>query len=898
MASVPPSGAANFAQALQLHQQGDLPAAAALYEAIIALDAAHFDALHLLGVIAAQSDDPVRALELIDRALAVDAAPAQAHYHRALALRDLGRNTEAVAAFTDVLSRDPGHTEAWLHQAETLQALGRHTEALQGYDRAVSLSGGNTDMLFARGVLLQHLQQQTDALADYDRVLALQPDFAGALNNRALALQALQRPLEALAAFDRLLALAPTHAPAHLGRAATLAGLRRHDDALAAYEKALALDEASAQAWFEHGVLLQGQGRHAAALASYARALALHPGFAEALNNRAQALLAQGQFEPALAACDEAIAARADFAEAHCNRGLALGALGRHAEALTSHEQAIALRPDYTEARFNRGHELLELRRLPEALQSCEEAVALETRNPQYLYGLGAVLHRMERIGDALDAYDAALAQKPDYLPALANRAAALRALGRFAEAAACLTRMLEIDPAHPHALGDRLFAQLSVCDWNAYDAARGRLRSEIVAGHLADTPFSHLAITASAAEQRACARLYAAPIRAAAQPPCFARHQHERIRLAYVAADLGLQPVSSLMAELLEQHDRRRFEVTAITLRASGDGAFERRIRAALDHCIDASAMDEERIAALMREREIDIAVDLIGYAHHSRSDLYAHRPAPVQAAYLGYTGTLDMDCMDYLIADAVAIPSYAARHYAEALVHLPATFMPRDTGVQAAPTPTRPDAGLPERSFIFGCFNRAYKLNPPMFDVWMRLLKRVPRSVLWLADPGEPARGNLRREAGVRGVEPARLVFAPRVARVEDHLGRLALTDLFLDTLPCNAHATASDALWAGVPLITCTGEAYASRVAASLLNAAGLPELVTGNLRDYEALALSLAGDPARLREMRERLTRQRETGQLFSTPRLRDSLELAYQRMVERNRQGLPPESFAV
>jgi predicted O-linked N-acetylglucosamine transferase (SPINDLY family) len=375
-------------------------------------------------------------------------------------------------------------------------------------------------------------------------------------------------------------------------------------------------------------------------------------------------------------------------------------------------------------------------------------------------------------------------------------------------------------------------------------------------------------------------------------------RYRHERIRLAYVSADLGFHPVSYLLAELFEIHDRRQFELTAVALRPPGATAFDARVHAAFDRFIDASALSDLEIARLMHEHEVDLAIDLMGYTGQTRIGIFAHRPAPVQVAYLGYAGTLATGYIDYLIADPTVIPAAVAAHYSEQVVHLPHTMMPRDRSVVPAQAPTRKDAGLPERGFVFCCFNNAYKLNPPVFDVWMRLARAVPDSVLWLTDPGAEGRKNLVREAKQRGLDGRRLIFAGRTAKVEDHLARIALADLFLDTLPYNAHTTASDALWMGVPLLTCTGEAFASRVAASLLAAAGLPKLITKNLNEYEALALRLAGDPVQMARLRARLAASRAGGQLFDTASFCRSLEQAYVHMHERNAQGLAPAAFAV
>ena len=921
-----------FEQALSLHQQGDLAGARALYQEILAQDAGHFDALHLLGVIAAQSGDPARAAELIGRALAVDAKPPAAHYHYGLALRDLGRQQEALAAFGAVLARDPAHLEAWISQAETLQALQRHAEAAQGYDHALALQPDHAQARFARGILLQHLQRHQEALADYTRVLELQPDFPGAINNRALTLQAMQRHAEALDGFDHLLLLAPEHAPAHYARGLSLAALQRHEEALNAFDRALALQddlvEAHAQrgrslrvlgqaeaalaayaqlleryprhaeGWFEHGSILQILHRDAQALASLDRALAIRPDFAEARVNRALALLALKRPEEALADSERALALRPDLPDAHSSRGLILGALKRHAEALDCYEHALRLRPDHAESHANRGHELERLHRLPEALVSFEHALALEPRNPDYLYGRGAVLHLMERHTAALACYDEALSIAPEHTASLANRGNVLRSLKRFSDAVLSYARLLEITPDHPYAMGHLLHAQLQGCDWSGWSRAAD-IEARVAAGMLADLPFQFLSVRDSAPLQQRCARLNVADAFPVASPLWRGeRFRHKRVRLAYVSGDFGFHPVAHLMAELFETHDRSRFEVTAISIRAPGNAPFEERVQRAFEHFTDASAYDDMQVAKLLREQEIDIAVDLMGHTNLPRAGIFARRPVPVQVSYLGYAGTQGMPYMDYLITDATAVPNALARYYDEQLVYVPDSFMPRDTTVQVGAAPTRAAAGLPEHGFVFCCFNSAYKLNPPVFDVWMRILRKLPGSVLWLTDPGAAARENLVREASRRGVTSERLVFASKISAIEGHLARVSLADLFLDTLPYNAHTTASDALWAGVPLLTCAGEAFASRVAASLLCAAGLPELITRNLAEYEALALRLASLPPELAQLRARLSQRRSERSLFPTVSLCRHLEAAFERMHERSQQGLPPEGFSI
>jgi predicted O-linked N-acetylglucosamine transferase (SPINDLY family) len=790
--------------------------------------------------------------------------------------------------------------------------------------------------LFSRALLLQAQGRLEEALADYEAAAAIEPGFAGAVNNHAVVLQALGRHEQALESFARLLALAPDHAPAQLARGRSFEALGRAQEASAAYtlalqlqpdyadarlaqarllraqgevEAALALCLAAAttpgadaatriQAWMEHGDSLQARQAHEAALESYAQVLALQPGMAAAHNNRALSLLALGRMSEALAAAAQAAAAQPALPEAQLTLGLAHAALEQHEEALASYRRALDLRPDYTDALVNSAHELEVLGRLPEALACHDRGLALAPDSTAFLYGRGAVLQMMERHAEALVCYERVLQSEPAHVEALSNRAWALRKLGRAQEAASAYAHLLALAPGRAYAAGDLLHMQLQGCEWSSYGAAQ-RIEEEIAAGRPADSPFQFLSVSASASLQLQCARMHAARTFAPSRALwCGEPYTHDRIRVAYVTPDLSFHPVSYLTAALFEDHDRARFEISAVSLRPLGNGGFDRRMRAAFEHFIDASALSDLDIARLIRAREIDIAVDLMGYTSVPRAGIYMHRAAPVQAAWLGYAGTLGSGHMDYLIADAVAIPPGSVRHYAEQVVHLPGTFMPRDPTLPAGVASTRAAAGLPAQGFVFCCFNNSYKLNPPVFDVWMRLLRQVPDSVLWLSEPAARARENLLREAAARGVAPQRLVFAPRTAAIADHVARIALADLFLDTLPYNAHTTASDALWAGVPVLTCAGEAMASRVAASLLREAGLDGLITSNLADYEALAVRLAREPGQLAALRHELAQRRASGELFNAARLCRHLESAFGIMHGRRRQGLAPAGFAV
>lgn len=543
--------------------------------------------------------------------------------------------------------------------------------------------------------------------------------------------------------------------------------------------------------------------------------------------------------------------------------------------------------------------------------------------------GLGDALYGLRRYRKAVACYDKALSFVDHDMITWKRRTAAFWAAGgradlaesppdprdatawaihgerlfglqRFAEATDASDRALSLDPDNLVAHRVGIIARLCVCDWRRRETDESRVASEIRAGHQILGPFWHRAISDSEADSLMLARLCGSVLMRPLTPLYRGeRHSHDRIRLAYCSTDFRDHVVAEVMAGCFEHHDRSRFETVAIALGPDDGSATRRRIAAAFDQFLDVQALSDLAVARLMRELEIDIAIDLNGYSGDRRTGIFAHRPAPVQATFQGYAGTMGLPFFDYIIADSVVIPPEHRVYYSEQVVYLPHTYMPYDRNRPiAARTPTRAEAGLPMTGFVFACHHNDYKINPEIFDVWMRLLKQVEGSVLWLRSLNPWAMINLRREANARGVAPDRIVFAPRVPSGADHLARLRLADLFLDTRPYNAHATACDALWVGVPVVTCPGNTFASRVAASVLHAVGLPELVTVSLAEYEALVLALARDPERLARIKTKLTHNRDVEPLFDTARFTRDLEAAYMGMWNRMQEGLPPASFSV
>jgi predicted O-linked N-acetylglucosamine transferase (SPINDLY family) len=664
--------------------------------------------------------------------------------------------------------------------------------------------------------------------------------------------------------------------------------------------QAAALGEDTA-AWLRAGVQYHQAGRLAEAEACYRRVLAAQPDNVAAFYSRGNALCDLERYEEAVECYCRALVLKPDFAEAFNNRGDALYELKRFGEALESCDRALALKPDLAEAFNNRGLALHELKRFEEALASYERALALKPGFAKAFHNRGNALLELKRFGEALASYEKALALKPDYAKAFNNRGIALGELKRFEEALESYEKALALKPDMANALSGEILCANTICDWGRKAALSARAIQRITEHGSYDLPFSLLGYSGDPSLQLQCAQNFtASKFPSLPRPMCRGTPwRHEKLRIAYLSADFRGHPVAYLIAELIERHDRSRFEVIALDFSEDDGSEMRGRITSAFDRIVDVRTTSDLAAAELLHSLEADIAIDLMGHTKDSRPGILAHRPAPVQVSYLGYPGTTGTPFIDYIIADKTVAPFEHQPFYTEKIVHLPDCFLVSDsTRTIAEGTPTRHEAGLPEHGFVFCCFNHNWKITPEVFDVWMRLLREVDGSVLWLRADNEGAERNLRREAQARGIDPARLVFAPPVPASEDHLARHRLADLFLDTPRYNAHTTANDALWAGMPMVTQLGEAFAGRVAASLLNAIGLPELVTHTLPDYEALALRLAREPALLDLFRTRLNANRFTHALFDADRFRRSIEEAYLRMHEIYQRGEPPRSFEI
>jgi protein O-GlcNAc transferase len=788
-------------------------------------------------------------------------------------------------------------------RANELFRGGRLAEAEALYRQVLQQEPASLEARHMLGMLLIQTGRPDAAGEEFRVVVEARPDAAEAWSHLALALHLTKRHDEALAGFDKAIALKPAQPDALNNRGNLLSDLGRHAEALASYDQALALRPQNLQALGNRGGALADLGRHAEALVAYERALALAPDHPELLDQQGSVLAKLSRFDEALASYVKAIMARPDYAPAHYHRGNVLASLKRYAQALASYEKAIALAPDYAEALDNRGNALATLKRHEEALASYDQALALSPHSVATLTNRGTAFKALKRFEEALKDYDAALELAPDAAETLYNRGNLLKETKHYAEALACYEKARALAPDHPDALGF-IDAALHTCDWRRSEGAVEAVAAELARGRSCVTPFTMLGLCDDPALHLQCARSYVASLAAAPEPLRKGEGRRpEKLRIAYLSADFQAHATAFLIAELIERHDRSRFEIHAISFGRDDGSEMRARLVRAFDRFHDVSRMSDEAAARLIADLAIDIAVDLKGYTQDARPEILRYRPAPLQVSYLGFPGTMGGDFIDYVIADPVVLPLAEATHYCEAIVHLPDCYQPNDAKRPMANPLSegekevgRAEVGLPPQGFVFCSFNNNYKITPAIFDIWMRLLAGVPGSVLWVLRDNPWAEANLRREAQARGVTAERIVFAERVP-LAAHLARHALADLFLDTLPYGGHTTASDALWAGLPVLTCQGRAFAARVAASLLRAVGLPELICQSLAEYEAAALRLATDRGALWAVRKKLAQMRSTGPLFDTERYRRHLEAAFTRMWEIAQAGAP-QGFAV
>jgi predicted O-linked N-acetylglucosamine transferase (SPINDLY family) len=701
--------------------------------------------------------------------------------------------------------------------------------------------------------------------------------------------------------YKKALELSPNNVLALSNLGSSLNSIGHNQEAFSAFQKAIKVDPNEPIAWYNAANTLCDIGDYEESLIYYERSIKLNPQYCPALINYGKALFELKRYSESLTFYDEALKVNQDSLDCLINKGATLKELSRYDEAIAHYDKVLSLKPDYAEGLSNKGVALNGLKRYDEAIAHFDKALTLK---PDYAEGYcnkGVVIYELKRYDEAIAHFDKALTLKPDYAEGYYNKGNALNELKRYDEGIAHLNKALSLKPNMDGISGDLLKTKMKICSWSGFTESLADISKKVVSSKKAIDPFSLLALNDDSVLQKKCSEIFIQSLYSfnPVLGPILKLPKKEKIRIAYLSPDFRNHPVSVLTSELFEIHNKNRFEILAFSLQKAPIGdEINVRLRKCFDRFIDVDGMSDREIAQLAREFQIDIAIDLAGPTQYSRTGVFSYRAAPIQVNWLGYPGTLGANYMDYIIADKTLISPELQSCYSEKVVYLPNSYQVNDRKrLISGRKFTRQELGLPDHGFVFCCFNNNFKILPATFDGWMRILKAVEGSVFWLLQDNPLVVDNLKCEALNYGVEPSRLIFAERMP-LPDHLARHRQADLFLDTLPYNAHTTSSDALWTGLPVLTLIGQSFASRVAASLLNAIGLPELITSTQDEYEALAIELALNSNKLADIKLKLANNRLSAPLFDTPLFTKNLEAAYIQMYERYQNGLEPAHFSV
>jgi protein O-GlcNAc transferase len=765
---------------------------------------------------------------------------------------------DAEHSFLKSLTFAPNRASTLNNLAATQIKLKKFDDAEKNLRQVIGIDENSIDLWLNLGIIYFERRELAQAISYLERCVDLDLNNILAWKLIAQAHDYNKEFNRAIICFKKILELNPNDLDALIGIGAILNDLKEYDASIRYHQLAIDINPNFTGGYVNMGVALSGLAKYDLGLYNYSIALELDPKDSETWSNKGNALHELKRFNEALVHHDKALILKPEYAAGWSNKGNTLHELKRYDEALAHYDKSLTLKPDYTQAWLNKG----------------------------------VTLHELKRYDEALAHYDKSLTLKPDYAEAWSNKGVTLNELKRYDEAITHYDRALSLKIDIDWASGNLLHTKMKICNWLGLPESLAVISKKIVANERAVNPFILLTLSDDIFLHKKSSEIYVEskyplnPVLGAT----LKLSGNQKIRIGYFSADFRNHAVSILTAELFELHDKNKFEIIAFSFGADDKSSMRLRLSQAFNQFIDVSGMSDLDIAKLSREMCVDIAVDLGGHTADGRTGIFAYRAAPIQISYLGYLGTMGAEYFDYLFADNIIIPEYLQHFYAEKIAYLPSYQVNDRKRVISDKQFTRAELALPKTGFIFCCFNNNYKILPVTFDSWMRILKAVDGSVLFLYADNQWAESNLKKEAEARGIDSSRLVFGARIPNHE-YLARYQSCNLFLDTFPYNAGTTASDALWAGLPILTLTGKSFASRMAASLLSAIGLPELITSTQQEYEALAIELALNPKKLSDIKLKLVNNRLTALLFDTPLFAKNLEAAYLTMHEKYQADL-------
>ena len=839
------------------------------------------------------------AIKSYQKALFIKPDYAKAHYNIGGTFHELGQLENSVKSYESSIEIDPDYVEAHNNLGNVFRELGELNNATNSYKKALIIKPDYVEAHFSLSNVFQSLGQLDLMIEHLQEVIVIKPDFAEAHHSLGDVFKGIGRLDDAVKSYHKALELEPNFSEAHNNLGNTFKELGQLDNAVKSYEKALAINSDYPSIYNNLGNTFKELGKLNDAVIAYESAIAINPDYPESYNNLGVVLYELDKYEKAIQSYDKALIIDPEYAEAHNNLGVSLNKLGQLEEAVESYEMALTIDPNYSDAYNNLGVVLKKLGQFDAAVKSYESALAINSDDADTHNNLGIALAELERLDDAIQSYDKAVAIKPNLAEAHNNRGIIFSKLNQHEEAVKAYEKAFSIKPNLNYVLGNILSSKMSSCNWVDLQNLLKRTIVKIKNNEKVIDPFTLFGLIDDPALARKAIELRVNTDHSISHilPKIIPYSEHLKIRIGYFSGDFRAHPVSYLTAELYEEHDRNKFEIYAFSLGPDTKDEMNLRIKAGVDHFYDVKSMSHKEIVLLARSLEIDIAVDLAGLTAESRTDVFAMSAAPIQISYIGFLGTMGANYYDYLIADKVMIPEKNKKNYTEKIAYLP-NFQVNDSKDSPPEiTFTRKELGLPEKGFVFCCFNNTYKITPAVFDSWARILKQVKDSVLTVFVDNELSKTNLSKEIVLRGIDPSRLIFGGSLPRPE-YLARYRVADLFLDTHPYNAGTTASDALRMGLPMITYIGKSYQARMGASILNALNLSELITNSPEEYELLAIELATNSKKFKIIKDKLASNILTSPLYDTPMFTRNIESAYTTMYEKYRQKQKPDHIYV
>ena len=866
--------------------------------------------------------------------LSIDPDYAEAHNNLGNVFKDIGWLDESIISYKKAISIQPEYFEANYSLATVFQELEEFDKMINYLEKAASINPDLAEVHNKIGIGLKQVGRFEDSVESFKRALGINPDYSDAYNNLGNVFMELENIESALNSYHQALKINPDYPALHNNLGNAFKELGQIDNALKSYKSALIHNPDNADSHNYIGNIFSELGQHDDAVKSYERAIGINPEYADAYNNLGNALRDSEQLESALKSFEKSVELNPNFPEAYNNLGNLLKGLGRFDDAVKSFKKSIKISPNFAEAHNNYGNLLADLERRDDSIKSFKKAIEIDPNFAEAYNNLGNVFKTLNRFKESIQSYEMAIEINPDFAEAynnlgnlltmdtkLLNQAVksfekaveinpdfaiahnnlgnAYKDLNFLDKALNSYERAFDIENSLDNVLGNVLSTKMNSCNWDGLAELLDDAKKRIVNNEKVIEPFTLLGVIDDSAIQRKATelRVNANHPKSNLLPTIDQYPKHPKIRIGYFSADFREHPLAYLTAELYELHDRNHFEVHAFSFGPDTQDEMNLRIKAGVDHFHNVQSMSHKEMALFVRSLEIDIAIDLGGFTHDARTDVFAMSAAPIQLSYIGYLGTMGADYYDYLIADPVMIPKESQKYYVEKIVYLPSFQVNDSKDLPPEITLTRKDVGLPEEGFVFCCFNNTYKFTPTIFDSWARILKQVDNSVLIVYVNNELSTINLTQEIVKRGVKSERLIFGGNLERLE-YLARYRTADLFLDTHPYNAGTTASDALKMGLPLLTMIGKSFSSREAASILTSMNLPELITNTSEEYEALAIELATHPEKLKVIKDKLISNLTTAPLYNTKLFVKNLESAYTTMYERHHKGLEPNHIYV